>query len=165
MIIIQAILVTLGLILIGYTRVMFSKHNAVFYYKGRKKGSHPIIEEWKNNIHILANQAYRTLFGAMVCLTSAILLPKFGFLAILYSIGLMFITSAMASYDWQKWINLGVGLPEIDPNEKRSYELIIFKKSYIIPKFWWGVRRKWISIISWVLLVGSIIFLFGLYNV
>ena len=158
---IQFILFFIGCVLISYSRVMFAKHNAVFYYKGRKKGSNPIIEEWKNNIHIIANEAYRTLFGAFFCFCLVFTLPLFGLMAIPYSLLLVILTSAIASYDWQRWINLGVGLPAIDPNEKQSYELTLGKKKWIIPKFWYGKRRL---IISWCSLFGLISIMVYLFN-
>lgn len=148
-----------GVLLTSYSRVMVAKYHSVFYYKGRKKGSNPIIEKWKDNIHILANQAYRSLFGALFCFLMAFLLPQFGWISLLYSLIIVFLTSASASYEWQKWINLGVGLPEIDPKETQSYEFIIFGKSYVIPKFWYGKRRKPIAMFSLIGLIGFIIYL------
>lgn len=153
----QVIFFLSGLILLAYSRVMFSKHNAVFYYKGRKKGSNPIIEEWKDNIHIIANEAYRTVFGAIFMMSMAILWPQYEWMSLIYSLIITFLTSATASYHWQRWINLGVGLPAVDPNEKRSYELTFAGQSWIIPKFWWGARRKWISIIASICLLIFII--------
>jgi hypothetical protein len=67
---------------------------------------------------------------------------------------LAILTSAVASYGWQKWINLGSGLPEIDVAERREFELIVAGRSFWIPKFWWGHRRIYISILScWALII------------
>lgn len=137
-----------------YSRIMISKYHGVFYYKGRKKDSNPTIEKWKNNIHILANQAWRSLFGALLCFSLIFFMSTYGiFYGVLYSIGFVILVSSMACYEWQKWINLGIGLPSIDPNEKPKYEYIIFGKSWWLPKFWYGKGRKYISIASTIIFI------------
>jgi hypothetical protein len=148
-------------VLAANLRIIHSKYQAVFYYKGRKKDSNITIEKWKNNIHILANQSYRLLFGLVFLFCLLFLIEYYGWLSLLYSSILTILISASTSYSWQKWINLSVGLPEIDPNEKHKFEYIIFGKSFWVPKFWYGKRRKLISLISIKLFILLSLFLFS----
>lgn len=160
---INILLFFIGSILLMYSRIMIAKYHSVFYYKGRKKGSNPIIEKWKDNIHILANQTWRSLFGALFCFSLIFFIPIYNLYGVLYSIGFTVLVSSIASYNWQKWINLGIGLPIIDPNEKPKHEYIIFGKSWWLPKFWYGKRRKYISIASTIIFIMIIIHEFYLF--
>lgn len=162
MIYLQLILFIIVIGLSAYSRVMISKYHAVFYNKGRRKDptDNLKIEKWKNNIHILANQAYRTIFGGLLCVSLIVLMPYFGWWSILYSLGIVILASASVTQEWQKWINLSLGFSEVDPNEKPTHEYIIFGKSFWLSKFWYKERRVWISQISFyslIILLGFII--------
>lgn len=147
------LLIALGLS--SLQRTFSAKKNAAFYGKGVDKVKDERVKLWISNIHIITNQEYRAYWGAMFFyLMSFFTLLDWGFLSSIITSGVLTqLSSAVAGYHWQKWINLGSGLPEVDPNEKPSWELTIGGKSFWIPKFWVGERRFKISIISGVLLV------------
>ncbi len=136
-----------------------SKKNGVFYGKKNPSVTDERIKLWISNIHIITNQEYRSYWGSIFFYLMAFFTASgIGFLwSVVLSIGLTQLTSSTASYHWQKWINLGSGLPEIDPNESTKWELTIFGKSYWMPKFWVGKRRIWISILSGILIIIAII--------
>jgi len=127
-----------------------SKKNGSFYGKKNPNVTDERIKLWVSNIHIITNQEYRAYWGSIFFYLMAFFtLSDFGFVkSIIFSTVLAQLTSATASYHWQKWINLGSGLPEIDPNESNKWELTIFGRSFWVPKFWIGKRRIWISILS-----------------
>ncbi len=146
------LLIALGLSAVQ--RTFSAKKNGVFYGKGVDKVKDERLRLWISNIHIITNQEYRAYWGAMFFyLMSFFTILGWGFIISVIMSGILTqLSSATASYHWQKWINLGSGLPEIDPNEKPFWEFTIGSKSYWIPKFWFGRRRLWISVISGILL-------------
>lgn len=155
MLLAQALLFVAGIFFAAYRRDISSRKNGVFYGKGNKAVTDPKILKWISNIHIVTNQGYRSWWLSLFCLTSAFLLSFYSWLpALLYSLIIVTLTSSSVSAEWQKWINLGSGLEKYDPNEKRSWELTLFDRSYWIPKFWYGKRRLYISWISRILLTG-----------
>lgn len=142
-------------------RSTFSKKNGVFYGKKNPSVIDQRIKLWISNIHIITNQEYRAYWGSIFFYLMAFLTMsgmEF-FWSVITSVGLAQLTSATASYYWQKWINLGSGLPEVDPNEPTKWELTILGKSFWMPKFWTGKRRIWISILSGVSILAVLFFL------
>jgi hypothetical protein len=129
------------------SRVLSGAQNGVFYSKNLTNVTDPHIRLWRKNIHHLANEVHRTYMIRTFFFLMAILWDQTGWLwCISASLALTMLSSAAASYGWQKWINLGSGLPAVDPNERRDYELTFRGKSWWIPKFWYGERRRWISL-------------------
>jgi hypothetical protein len=153
------LLIALGLS--ALQRTFSAKKNAAFYGKGVNKVKDERVKLWISNIHIITNQEYRAYWGSMFFyLMSFFMILDWSFLpSVIISAILTQLSSATASYHWQKWINLGSGLPEVDPNEKTSWELTLWGRSYWVPKFWVGKRRYWISIASGILIVIIVIFL------
>ena len=135
-----------------------SKKNGVFYGKKNPGVTDSKIKLWISNIHIITNQEYRAYWGSIFFyLMSFFTVSDFGFFgSVIFSAILTQLTSATSSYYWQKWINLGSGLPAVDPKEPNKWEFTLMGKSYWVPKFWIGKRRIWISILSGILIILSI---------
>ncbi len=153
----------ISLLLASCQRGISARKNGVFYGKKNPSVTDSNIKKWIANIHIITNQEYRAYYGSLFFFLMSFLSTELSFWwSILTSLILTQLTSAVASYSWQKWINLGSGLPPVDPNEPLKYELTIFDKSYWIPKFWRGKRRIWISIISGIILTGILYFLYSI---
>lgn len=155
------IFLTLGLLCMSYLRVIHARKNGIFYAKGNLANLKDFdeasakIKRWTKNIHIVTNQEYRAQYIGMFCFVMAVLIPHASWwFAILLSVALTQLASAIACYGWQKWINVGSGLPAIDPNEPSHYELTLFGKSYWIYKFWTGKYRPYISVISLITMLA-----------
>lgn len=157
----EYIYLLIAIILSVILRSTSSKKNGVFYGKKNPGVTDSRIKLWISNIHIITNQEYRAYWGSIFFYIMAFLTSvNFGFFkSVLISCILTQLTSASASYYWQKWINLGSGLPEVDPNEPNKWELTISGKSYWVPKFWTGKRRIYISIISMIMILVIIFFI------
>jgi len=154
------LLIALGLS--ALQRTFSSKKNGVFYGKGNLAVTDSRLKSWISNIHIITNQEYRAYWGSIFFYIMSFLTVSVLDIicSIILSLVLTQLVSATASYHWQKWINLGSGLPSVDPNELRKWELTFNNKSYWIPKFWVGSNRIWISIVSGILVISIVLIIF-----
>lgn len=160
----KIILLLVALFLSAHGRVISARKNAVFYAKGNPRVIDSDVKRWVSNIHILANQAQHTMMASLVLFSMVALWDHLPFIVNFFTSSIIAIlTSACASYGWQKWINLGSGLPEVDLNERREFELVLLGRSYWIPKFWWGHRRLYISILSGWFLIALLLIINFLY--
>lgn len=146
----------IALFFAAHIRATSARKNGVFYGKNNPNVTDPNIIKWALNIHTPTNQNYRAFYATLFFFSMAFLWETFMWWSIPLSLIISSLTSAVASYSWQKWVNLGSGKPVIDPDERTEYELTIFNRSYWIPKFWYGKRRLYISVGSGILLLTII---------
>lgn len=137
-----AIYLILASILISIVRVIGGMKNGCFYGKNTK----PLpkkLEKYIKNIHFLETPNWYCLFGATFLFSLAL------FRSLNYSVEFPYIllqffysylvasgSSAIASYHYQGYINIGSSLPFVDSNENPKSEF-----AFIGISFWW--TRPW----------------------
>lgn len=153
----QLLLLVSGIIFTALTRANSAKKNAAFYAKRNVSVTDERVLEWTKNIHIPTNQVYRTWWMSAFSFLALIFSMAYSIeWALIHSLVLTTLTSASVSDQWQKWINLGSGLPAVDPNELPKWEFTWKDKSWWIPKFWYGKRR---IVLSWIARLAILMYL------
>ncbi len=121
---------------------------ALYYAKGNKGVTHPLILLWLKNIHRI------TWFRNALFFLVFILANYLGFFmwvkfALIHAVVISYLAMfCVRSFDWQKWINRGSGLPDIDPNEDKTTELVLpfIRKHIELPR--WNSKmdriRDWV---------------------
>lgn len=153
------------IILTAYKRVNGAMHRAVFYAKNREDQPES-LKTYIKNIHFLATPEWYANFGALffaLMIIARIVNPVGGMLhwfleAFLCLCATMF-TSGMVSHIYQGYINIGSGLPFVDENEKKFFEVFAIKirgkkYTYEMNRFWVGKNRPKVALAS---LIGLII--------
>ena len=135
-------------------RVYSARKNGAFYAKKNPNCTDEKIKSWLNNIHLLESPAWYIQFTTLfiTCL-SIFRLSNYNLIdSCLISFLITMLTSYSVEYNFQKWINLGSGLPAINPKENPKSEFTFMsgehKVSYWWPRFWYGERRVYISMFA-----------------
>jgi hypothetical protein len=162
-----AIYLLVAAILFSITRIFNGMKNGSFYAKGNKPMNEK-IKPYVENLHRIEAPLWYTLFGSLFLLSLAIFraldynVTVWQFLihflaAYLVTMG----SSAVSSYWYQGWINIGSNLEWVDKNEnpKAEFAFHFMGKNY---SFWW--KRPWkgkIRLYSSIL--GTVVILIGIY--
>lgn len=149
-------------------RVYSARKNGAFYAKNNTNCTDEKVKSWVKNIHLLESPAWYIQFSSLFFTLFTIMrLADFNLLQSSYSSFIVtMLTSLSVEYSFQKWINLGSGLPAINPKENPKSEFTFAlsedrKISYWWPRFWYGERRVYVSLFSVLSLVTiSIILIF-----
>mgnify|MGYP003526865615 len=118
-----------------------------------------------NNIHFLQTPIWYCVFVAFGILLFTIFYlmnPAMWLLNLAAAYLISQGTSTMCGVFYQGFINVGCGLPFIDENENRKMEFAFpfIKKTFWIKRFWYGKRRKYLSIIGLLMIVGGLLIIF-----
>lgn len=148
----------------AYVRVLSGLDNGCYYARGAGRRP-PELVKYMDNIHNIETPYWYAHFGSTgiyVLIICSFLAPQQFFLwhiaeSVLCTMG----ASAAANYKYQYFINIGSGLPGIDPNENPKSEFaFIFKgKSY---SFWWsrpwyGERRRYVPVAGVVAVIAGLL--------
>ena len=157
------VLVAVGLVLavagMAMVRVFSGMKNGAFYAKGMYPNTP--LQPYVENMHLIEAPQWYVAFGTnfVLVLAIALLVGHHGILLCALAAWLVAQgASAIASYKYQAYINLGSNLPAVDPNEnpKAEFAVRLFGKTY---SYWWsrpwyGARRKYSPILG-VLMAGA----------
>ncbi len=158
------IYIILSILLIASTHIWSAIKSGCFYSVSR--GQKPdMLKKYINNLHYVQTPFWYSLFGAF----GVILFALFRLmhpddiwtnLASAYLIAQG--TSTMAGPFYQGFINVGCGLPFIDPNEKKEVELAnpVSGKTRWFKKFWYGKNRIYLAFVGLIMIVLGIILIF-----
>lgn len=148
MITVLSIILILVPLIIAINRTLMGIHRGVFYAMGNQQNFHTAIDFFIENIHRAATPTYYGLIGTPFLLLTILFyqfqLPELFFLNWInitnqwvLSISHAFILSMSGSFigstTYQGFINIGSGLPFIDPDEKMWSEFNLFG----LISFWW----------------------------
>lgn len=158
---------SLALVLVILTHYLSAIKSGCFYASQRQDKNNP-LKPYIDNLHRVQTPFWYSLFGSLFFMLLAIyrlLHPENDLWVIIKGIGACFsasyASSSFCGTFYQGVINQGSGLPYIDPNEKSEFELIIGKKGIWIPKFWHGKNRVWISVVGFIFIILSLVFIFS----
>lgn len=152
-------LLLLGGIFQACLRVLSGMKNGAFYAKHDHPGTP--LQPFVQNLHAIEAPAWYVRFLGYALPVAAVgLLLGCPWWAVLVAAYLLPQgASTAASYDYQKWINLGSGLPEVDPNEnpKAEFAFVWRSKTYSwwYSRWWHGKRRRYLPLVGIVLMVGG----------
>lgn len=157
----QAILI-IAVIAACLLRIFSGIDNGCYYAKGNRKP--PELAKYMDNLHFVETPFWWLLFGMFGLLVFGLLFYATKQPWYYNAIESFLITrgaSAMASYHYQKFINIGSGLPAVDPNENPKSEFAWGPIQFWWPRFGYGSRRKYIPFFGVaVALLGIILTLF-----
>lgn len=168
MIIEVTIYVFIALIFSSIRRIISGMKNGCFYAKGNP-WTVPQLDKYIKNLHFLETPAWYFQFGAVFLFYFALLrttnystdfIPIFIQLLSAYLVTMG--SSAMASYHFQGYINVGSNLPFDDEKENKKSEFAFGKTS-----IWWTRPSEWLGIVGkkkkWNILFGFVLIVIGLY--
>jgi hypothetical protein len=154
------IYIILSVLLVASTHIWSAIKSGCFYSASR--GAKPkLLEKYIKNLHYVQTPFWYSLFGAFGIMLFAmfrILHPDVIWMSLLSTYLIVQGTSAMAGAIYQGFVNVGCGLPFVDPNEKREMELAIpfINKTFWVKKFWHGKRRVYLSFLGALMVVVGI---------
>lgn len=158
-----SIYVFIALILSGIRRVISGMKNGCFYAKGNNYPV-PKLEKYIKNLHFLETPAWYVQFGSVFLFYFALLrginhtIEFYPLMIQILSAYLVTMgSSALASYHFQGYINLGSNLPWVDPKENPKSEFAFGPISFWWRRPWKGEFRKYSPIL------GIIAILIGMY--
>jgi len=144
----------LACVLNAYRRILSGKKNGCFYGKNTNPPA-PELAKCIKNIHYIESPAWYAQFGALFFLVFAIFRlvhPQVDFGHLMLQIGAAYLvtmgSSGMANYDFQGYINVGCGLPWVDPNENPKSEFAIGSIHFWWWRPWCGKRRRYVPFIG-----------------
>ena len=133
-------------LLFSLSRIMGGMKNGCFYAKGNNPVN-PKIKPYVDNLHRIEAPLWYIFFGSLFFLSLAIFrsldyspsLINFS-LKVVASLLVTMGSSAVSSYWYQGWINIGAGDEWVNENEnpKAEFAIRLFGKNY---SFWWN--RPW----------------------
>ncbi len=161
----------LSVLLVASAHIWSAVKSGCFYFAMRDGGVNPLekpelLKKYIFNLHYAQTPFWYSLFGAFGILLFAmfrLMNPTVDVLTILMNLLAAYLvaqgTSAMAGPFYQGFVNVGSGLPFIDPNENKSMELadpITGKKKWV-KRFWYGKRRAYLAIGGLLMAVAGIL--------
>jgi hypothetical protein len=161
-----AIYIIISVVLIFSVRVLDAIKSGCFY-AARRREEPKELKKYMDNLHFVQTPFWYCLFGAFFMLLFTIfrlINPEVSLVSIslnlLYSWLIAQGTSAIAGYHYQKYINIGSGVPAIDPNENKKMEFAnpFTSKTIWIRRFWRGKIRYYLPFI-WLPIVLLVIYL------
>lgn len=155
------IYIILSALLVASTHI-WSAVKSGCYYAVSRRDKPAMLKKYIDNLHYVQTPFWYSLFGAFGVMLFAmfrLIHPDGVWLNLLCAYLIAQGTSTLAGPAYQGFVNVGSGLPFIDPNENKRMELAnpIGNKTVWIKRFWYGKRRVWLS------LVGAIMIALGLY--
>jgi hypothetical protein len=156
-----AILLALAVAGFALLRVYSGMKNGAFYAKCMYPDTP--LQPYVENLHRIEAPQWYVMFGSLFVLVLAVglLIGHHGLLVTLLAAALVAQgASALASYKYQAYINLGSNLPAVDPNEnpKAEFAFRLGGKNY---SFWWsrpwyGRRRRYAPVLGFLLAAAGI---------
>lgn len=142
--------------------------NGCFYAKGNPWAV-PQLDKYIKNLHFLESPAWYVQYGAVFLFYFALLRATnytTEFIPILIQLLSGYLvamgSSAMASYHFQGYINVGSNLPFEDSHEDKKSEFAIGKID-----IWWTRPSEWLGFVGkkkrWNILGGLIMIAIGMY--
>lgn len=153
----------LSVLLIASTHIWSAIKSGCFYSVSRQQKPES-LKKYINNLHFVQTPFWYSLFGAFGVMLFAIfrlMNPHTIWINLLCAYLISQGTSTMAGPVYQGFINIGCGLPFVDPNEKKSMELAnpITGKTIWIKRFWYGKRRIYLALIGLLMIIIGLIIL------
>lgn len=152
-------------------RVYVAKLSASFYlvqkYSGGKwkVSKQDKVKFYIENIHRINSPLNYLMQLTFFCLMflGFVNHGNYSFWAVLFDIVAAFLVatgqSAIASYEWQIWINRGNELPDIDDNESTNSEVVIGRKNFWIKnlKAFNGKKSKRLKYVGVVIIIIGVL--------
>lgn len=161
--------ITLSTLSAALRRIISGIKNGAFYAKGNaalyeNPTFQKYLKKYVDNLHFAETPAWYTQAAQQYFLLMAIFRPmywnevfwKAWLVPVGISVLLVMAYSALASVAYQGFINVGAGLPFVDPNENPKSEFAFWKW-----KFWWrrplqGKGRVWVMVLGVVYLSAGL---------
>lgn len=155
------IYLALSVLLVGAAHVWSAIKSGCFYSAMSRPAENwikpKLLEKYIENLHYVQTPFWYSLFGAFGVMLFAmfrIMNPATTLLVIALNMLSAYLitagTSAMAGPLYQGFVNVGCGLPFIDPNERREMELAnpFTGKKRWVKRFWYGKRRVYLAFVG-----------------
>lgn len=143
------IYIMVSTLLIGSAHVWSAVKSGCFY--GVASGNRPVmLEKYIKNLHYAQTPFWYSLFGGfffMLLCVFRLLNPQWVLLDVVSAYLVMQGCSSMCGPLYQGFVNVGSGLPFVDPNENTRMELAdpLTGNKMWVPRFWHGRNRVWLS--------------------
>ena len=155
------IYLVLSCFLVGSAHVWSAIKSGCFYSVSRNDKPE-LLKKYINNLHFVQTPFWYSLFGAFGIMVFAIfrlINPNDIWINLASAYLISQGTSTLVGPLYQGFVNVGCGLPFIDPNEKKEMELAnpFTGKTIWIKRFWYGKRRVYLSFVGGVFIAAGIL--------
>lgn len=164
---IMIILIVVFILLICSAHIFSAIKSACFYAKGTRNADNPKLKIYVRNLHFVQTPFWYSLFGAMAVILFVlfrVMNPNELLVNILSAYLIAQGSSTMTGVVYQGYINIGSGLPFVNPNENKRMELAnpFTGKTIWIKRFWYGKRRVYLSFVGLIMITLGLILNFNL---
>lgn len=158
------IYVSLAVILIASAHIWSAVKSGCFY-SSMRRDQPALLKKYINNLHYVQTPFWYSLFGAFGILLFAlfrVINPDVIWMGLLSAYLISQGTSAMAGPIYQGFVNVGCGLPFIDPNENKKMELAnpFTGKTIWIKRFWHGKARIYTAVLGLLMVIAGIVLVY-----
>ncbi len=154
------IYIILSILLVASAHIWSAIKSGCFYSVSRKDKPE-MLKKYINNLHYVQTPFWYSLFGAFGIMLFAmfrLINPDVIWMSLLSTYLIAQGTSTLAGPFYQGFINVGCGLPFMDPNEKKEMELAnpFTNKTIWVKRFWYGKRRYYLSLVGVLMICAGI---------
>lgn len=139
----------LSVLLVASTHIWSAVKSGCFYAVSRQDKP-AMLKKYIENLHYVQTPFWYSLFGAFGVMLFAMFRlenPEIIWMNLLSAYLIAQGTSTLAGPFYQGFVNIGCGLPFVDPNEKKELELadpVTGKKKWF-KRFWYGKNRIYLA--------------------
>lgn len=154
------IYISFSVLLVASTHIWSAIKSGCFY-SAMRQDKPALLKKYIENLHYVQTPFWYSLFGAFGLMLFAmfrIMHPEVIWMSLLSAYLIAQGTSSMAGPIYQGFVNVGCGLPFVDPNENKSMELAnpFNGKTIWIKRFWNGKARIYLAFVGLAMVVTGI---------